>query len=218
MIYTCNTQLDNAAYIDKSLQQHTPIDLITIDRQSPTSYNFSEMTPATLGNNNHDDLAAAHWRLVNAAHDLVEELYTETSAHPNVYEMAVEYLDTIDCNLEDVLFATVRKNGERFNAIIYAAKADISNGDLPPFEEEQDESLNSLMDLHDLFMRTYEQNGGRFEQNEEAISKTVATSTQTAQKQASDLIEAVSQKTQVKEDATHATDFEEVKDNDKKSA
>lgn len=110
-----------------------------------------------------ENLESDYDQLVRSANNAVEQLNSNIATYPDIHEMSKRYVAAVKCDLGDVCFVSLRRVGEQLADAVRETKTDIYSGYLPRLEAVQEEALNSLLDLHHLFLHELEQDRAAIE-------------------------------------------------------
>lgn len=100
--------------------------------------------------NNIGRLRALHPLLIEAARNMRQEL--STNEQPRLFEMTNHYLQLINQDLKAISFDQLFAAGLRLENAAAAAKREIASRVLPELEDPAREALDSLIQIHGLFV------------------------------------------------------------------
>lgn len=99
-------------------------------------------------------LQSLHSVLLQTAKDLVQEFRKGTNQHVKLAWLAENYLDLIDCDASEIDFVRLYGVGLRLQVALEAAQRSIEARLLPEMEDPQYEALQSLANLHGVFIQS----------------------------------------------------------------
>jgi hypothetical protein len=99
-------------------------------------------------------LQSLHTVLLETAKDLVQEFRKGTNQHVKLAWLAENYLDLVDSDISEIDFARLYGVGLRLQVALEAAQRSIESRLLPELEDPQYEALQSLANLHGVFIQS----------------------------------------------------------------